>query len=284
MGLLNDKVVLVTGGARGLGRAHALAYAREGADVAVLDIAAQLSTVPYPMATCGDLDETVKQVEALGRRAVAVQADVRSQAEVDAAVSSAVAQLGRVDALVVNHGIWASGVLWELTEDQWDEMIDVNLTGTWKVTKALIPHMISVGSGSIVVTASVNGLEPGLNYGHYSTSKYGAVGLAKNLALDLAAFGIRCNCIAPGVVETPMVTNQSALDVFNGGPGGTLDGLRAAGAHYHALKGAKALAPNVVAEAAVWLNSDLASAVTGATIPVDAGHMLLSGYNHAPTD
>jgi len=282
MGLLSDKVVMVTGGARGQGRAHALASAREGADVIVVDIAAQMETVPYPLATIEDLEQTAKDVESLGRRAIAVQADARSSADMERAAATGLGEFGRIDALVANHGIWAGGVLWELSDLQWDEMIGANLTGVWRAAKAVIPHMIERGSGSIVVTASVNGLEPGLNYGHYSTSKHGAVGLMKSLALDLAPHGIRCNAVAPGVIETPMITNQVAMDTFNGGPGGTLETLRVAGSHYHVLKGARALPPGSIADAALWLNSDLAAWVTGVVVPVDAGHMLLTGFNHAP--
>jgi SDR family mycofactocin-dependent oxidoreductase len=283
MGLLDGKVVLITGGARGQGRAHALASAREGANVAVLDLASQIGTVRYPMATPDDLEETVRQVEAMDRRAVALKADVREQGELDRGVATVLAEFGHIDALVINHGIWDVGSeLWNLSEEQWRDMLDVNLTGVWKAAKAVVPHMIERGSGSVVITASVNGLEPGSNYGHYSTSKHGAIGLARNLALELGRYGVRCNALAPGVIETPMIVNQVGMDLFNGGPGGTIENVRTAGSYYHALKGATALPPTTVADAGVWLNSDLAAAVTGVTIPVDAGHMLLTGYNHDP--
>jgi NAD(P)-dependent dehydrogenase (short-subunit alcohol dehydrogenase family) len=134
----------------------------------------------------------------------------------------------------------------------------------------------------VVVTPSTNGFEPGVNYGHYSTSKHGTIGLVKNLALELTRYGVRCNSVAPGVIETPMVTNQVGMDLFNGGPGGTIENVRTAGSHYHTLKGAGALPAMSVADAGVWLNSDLAAAVTGVTIPVDAGHLLLTGFNHDP--
>lgn len=283
MGLLDGKVVLITGGARGQGRAHAIASAREGAEVAVIDIARQVETVPYPMATPEDLDETVRLVEKYDRRAISVQADVRQQGELDGAVASVIEEFGRIDALVINHGIWGVGQeLWNLSEEQWTDMLDINVTGVWKTAKAVVPHMIERGSGSVVITASVNGFEPGINYGHYSTSKHGTVGLAKNLALELARYGVRCNSIAPGVIETPMIVNQVGMDLFNGGPGGTIESVRTAGSHYHALKGAGALPASSVADTGVWLNSDLAAAVTGVSIPVDAGHLLLTGYNHDP--
>jgi SDR family mycofactocin-dependent oxidoreductase len=283
MGLLANKVVLVTGGARGQGRAHAVASAREGADVAVLDIAGQVETVPYPMATPADLDETVRLVEKYDRRALSVQADVRSQDQLGAAVATVLEELGHIDAVVINHGIWGVGQeLWNLSEEQWNDMIDINVTGVWKAAKAVVPHMIERGSGSVVVTASTNGFEPGINYGHYSTSKHGTVGLIKNLALELARYGVRCNGVAPGVIETPMIANQVGMDLFNGGPGGTIENVRTAGSHYHALKGAGALPPATVADTGVFLNSDLAAAVTGVVVPVDAGHQLLTGFNHEP--
>lgn len=282
MGLLDGKVVLITGGARGQGRAHAVTSAREGAAVVVVDIAGQIDTVPYPMATPDDLDETVRQVQAVGGRALPIQGDVRSQADLDDAVAAAIAEFGRLDALVVNHGIISMAPFWQLTEDQWDDVLAVNLTGVWKTIKAATPHMIGRGSGSIVVTSSVNGLEAGFNYGHYAVSKHGVIGLVKNVALELAPHGVRCNCVAPANTATPMVLNQAVLDVFAGGPGGTPDDLARASSHYHALRGAGTLEPERIADAALWLNSDLASAVTGVTVPVDAGHLLLTGYNQAP--
>ena len=282
MGLLDGKVVLVTGGARGQGRAHAVTSAREGADVVVVDIADQIDTVPYPMATPADLDETARQVKEAGGRVLPLRADVRSQSEMDGAVAGALSEFGRLDALVVNHGIISMGPFWEVTEEQWDDVLAVNLTGVWKTIKAATPHMIERGSGSIVVTSSVNGLEAGFNYGHYAVSKHGVIGLVKNVALELAPHGVRCNSVAPANTATPMVLNQVVLDVFAGGPGGTPDDLARASAHYHALRDAGTLEPERIADAALWLNSDMASAVTGVTVPVDAGHMLLTGYNHNP--
>jgi SDR family mycofactocin-dependent oxidoreductase len=283
MSLLDGKVVLITGGARGQGRAHAIASAREGADVAVLDIANQVATVPYPMATPEDLTETVRHVEKHGRRALSIQADVRQQDELDEAVKTVLEEFGRIDCLVINHGIWAVGQeLWNLSDEEWADMQDINVTGVWRTAKAVVPHMIERGSGSVVITASTNGFEPGIYYGHYSTSKHATVGLAKNLALELGRYGIRCNALAPGVIETPMIVNQVGMDLFNGGPGGTVESVQTAAAHYHALKGVRAIPAMNVADAGVWLNSDLAAGVTGVTVPVDAGHQLLAGYNHEP--
>jgi SDR family mycofactocin-dependent oxidoreductase len=282
MGLLDGKVALITGGARGQGRAHALAYAREGADVVVADIADQIGTVPYPMGTQDDLDETVRQVEKLDRRAVAVRADVRSQEQLDGAVQRTLSEFGRLDLVAANAGIWARGPFWELTEDQWDDMIATNLTGVWKTAKAVAPHLMEQGSGSIVITSSVNGLEPGANYAHYVSSKHGVIGLMKNVALELAPHGVRCNAVCPGAIDTGMTNWQGAYDMFAGHEGGTREDLLAGGYSFHALKGAGMMDPDVIANAAVWLHSDLAARVTGVAIPVDAGHMLLTGVNMAP--
>jgi SDR family mycofactocin-dependent oxidoreductase len=282
MGLLDGKVVLITGGARGQGRAHAVVSAREGADVILVDIADQVKTVPYAMANPGDLDETVKQVEALDRRALAIQADVRNQAEIDAAVSRGIAEFGKIDILIANAGIWTRTPFWKLTDEQWEETIGVNLTGVWRSAKAVAPHMIDRESGSIVITSSVNGLEPGVDFAHYVASKHGVVGLMKNIALELAPYGIRCNAIHPGAVLTGMLDQQEAYDNLAGHEGGTREDLLAGARHFHALKGATALDPQVIADTALYLNSDLAKQVTGVSIPVDAGHMLLMGYNHEP--
>ena len=283
MGMLEGKVALITGGARGQGRAHAVTCAREGADVILVDIAQQMASVPYALATQADLDETVSQIEAQDRRALAIAADVRSQAELDAAVSRGIAELGRIDILIANAGIWTQAPFWELTEEAWDEMVGVNLTGVWKSAKAVAPHMIERQSGSIVITSSVNGLEPGPNYAHYVSAKHGVVGLMRNIALELAPHGIRCNSINPGAILTPMTDQPGAWDMFAGHEGGTQEDMIEGGYSFHALKGATFLSPQVIADTALYLNSDLAASVTGVTIPVDAGHMLLPGVNQAPT-
>ena len=282
MGLLEGKVALITGGARGQGRAHAVTSAREGADVILVDTLDQLASVPYPMATQEDLDETVRQVEALDRRAVSVVADVRSQEQLDSAVTRGIAELGQIDILIANAGIWTQAPFWELSEQAWEEMIGVNLTGAWKSAKAVTPHMIERQTGSIVITSSVNGLEPGMNYAHYVAAKHGVIGLMKNIALELAPHGIRCNSINPGAILTPMTNQPAAWDMFAGHPDGTVDDMMEGGYSFHALKGRSFLPPEVIADTALYLNSHLAAAVTGVTIPVDAGHLLLTGVNQAP--
>jgi SDR family mycofactocin-dependent oxidoreductase len=282
MGLLDGKVALITGAARGQGRAHAVTSAREGADVVLVDIADQMKTVPYAMATDEDLAETVREVEGLGGRALGITADVRSQAELDAAVARGIADFGKIDILIANAGIWTTGPFWELSEQAWDEMIGVNLTGVWKSAKAVAPHMIERQAGSIVITSSTNGLEPGLNYAHYVSAKHGVIGLMKNIALELAPYGVRCNAICPGAILTPMNNHQASWDMIAGHEGGTEADMIEGGFHFGALKGRSFLSPDVIADTALYLNSELAAAVTGVTIPVDAGHTLLAGFNHNP--
>lgn len=283
MGMLEGKVAFITGGARGQGRAHAVTCAREGADVVLVDIADQLETVPYDMATPEDLAETVRQVEALDRRAVAKVADVRSQDQLDEAVSAGIAELGKIDLLIANAGIWTRAPFWEITEQSWDEMIGTNLTGVWKSAKAVAPHMMERGSGSIVLTSSINGLEPGVNYAHYISAKHAVVGLMKSIALELAPHGIRCNSVHPGAILTGMTDNQSGYDMFAGHEGGTKEDMMEGGYSFGALKGTTFLPPQAIADTALYLNSDLAATVTGVTIPVDAGHLLLPGMNLNPT-
>lgn len=282
MGLLDGKVALITGGARGQGRAHAITSAREGADIILVDIADQIDSVPYKMGRPEDLLETVRQVEALDRRVLSIEADVRSQVQMDAAVAAGIAEFGHIDILIANAGIWTQGAFWEIAEEAWDDMIGVNLTGVWKSAKAIAPHMIERQTGSIVITSSVNGLEPGANYAHYVAAKHGVIGLMKNIALELAPHGIRCNSINPGAIRTPMTNHQGAWDMFAGHEDGTEADMLEGGYSFHALKGMTFMPPQVIADTALYLNSHLADAVTGVTIPVDAGHMILPGFNHAP--
>lgn len=282
MGLLDGKTALITGGARGQGRAHAVTCARAGADVILADITEQLDSVGYPLATADDMAETVRQVEALDRRALSFDADIRDQEQLDNVVSSGIAEFGKIDILIANAGIWTRAPFWEMTEQTWDDMMAVNLTGVWKSAKAVAPHMIERNSGSIVITSSVNGLEPGQNYAHYVAAKHGVIGLMKNIALELAPYGVRCNSINPGAIKTPMTNQQDAWDMFAGHENGTEEDMMEGGYGFHALKGATFLPPEVIANTALYLNSELAAAVTGVTIPVDAGHMLLPGVNQAP--
>ena len=282
MGLLDGRTALITGAARGQGRAHAVTCAREGADVVLLDLAAQIDSVGYEMARGEDLAATADLVEAQGRRALVVVGDVREQADLDLAVARAVDELGGLDILVANAGIWTCAPFHELGEQAWGDMIEVNLSGVWRAAKSVAPHMIERRSGSIVMISSGNGLEPGQTYAHYTAAKHGVVGLMKTVALELAPYGVRCNAVSPAAVRTPMTDHQDAWDMFAGHEGGTPDDMMDSGYHFHALAGDSFLDPQAIADTALYLNSSLAAHVTGVNVPVDAGHLLLTGFNFAP--
>src|SRR6201996_2689610 len=207
---------------------------------------------PFPTSSRPGTTSTRRagSARAYGRRVIAVQADVRSQKQLDAAVAAGIAELGKIDILIANAGIWTQGSFWELTDEQWDEMIGVNLTGVWKAAKAVAPHMIERRSGSIVITASVNALEAGQYTAHYVAAKHGLIGLMRNIALELAPYGIRCNAISPGAVKTPMTNHQRAWDMFAGHPGGTEEDMTEAGHHYTLLAGTSWLDPQDIANAA----------------------------------
>ncbi len=280
MKLLGGKVVLITGGARGQGRAHAVASARAGADVVLVDVTSDVArSVQYPLATVDDMERTAAMVRDLGQRVLTFDADVRDETALGAVVDGVVGEFGGIDALIANAGIWAGAPVWEIDADDWDEILAINLTGVWKSAKALIPQMISRGSGSIVVISSSNGLEPGANYAGYASAKHGVIGLAKNLALELAPHGVRCNVVCPGAVDTPMMNQPVAIERLLGHPDATPEQIAMIGSSYHALRTEGFQDPACIADAAVFLNSDMARAVTGAVLPVDSGHSILTGVN-----
>jgi SDR family mycofactocin-dependent oxidoreductase len=282
VGLLDGKVVFITGGGRGQGRAHAVVSAREGADIVFVDTTKPFASVPYPNTTAEDMAETVSRVEALDRRVLSIEADVRDQDALDAAVASGIAEFGKVDCLVANAGIWTLGPVAEMTRDQWQEMIDINLTGVWQTVKAVVPHMIDRQQGSIVMTSSVNGLEGGPFFSHYAAAKFGVVGMMKSIAVELGPQGIRANTVNPGTILTGMTDNQQGYDMMAGHADGTRDDLMAAGRSYGILKGSGFMDPEVIANAAMFLNSALASNITGVTLPVDSGHLAMAGINMDP--
>jgi SDR family mycofactocin-dependent oxidoreductase len=203
MGRVEGKVALITGAARGQGRSHALRLAEEGADIIAVDVCGQLDTVPYAMATEADLEETAKQVEDRDRRILTRQADVRDLGQLQAAVADGVSEFGHLDIVCANAGIGSMGPAWELSEETWQDMIDVNLTGVWKTVKAVIPQMIEQGTGgSIVLTSSIFGVQAGANVAHYVAAKHGVTGLMRALAVELAPHRIRVNSVHPTTVDT----------------------------------------------------------------------------------
>ncbi|GEL18734.1 mycofactocin-coupled SDR family oxidoreductase [Pseudonocardia asaccharolytica] len=272
MGRVEGKVALVTGAARGQGRSHAVRLAQEGADVIAVDLCHQLDSVPYPMATPADLDETVKRVEELDRRILARQADVRDLAAIEAVVAEGVAELGHLDVVVANAGIASFAPTWELTEDVWQEMIDVNLTGVWKTVKATVPRLLEQDTGgSIILTSSIAGLVAFANLAHYTSAKHGVTGLMRTLAVELAPHRIRVNSVHPTTVDTDMVNNPAAYSLFLGGMEGATRADAEAG-----MKALNAMPipwvdPIDISNAVLWLASEESRYVTGTTQVIDAG-------------
>jgi SDR family mycofactocin-dependent oxidoreductase len=265
-GRLEGKVALVSGAARGQGRSHAVRLAQEGADIIAFDVCRQLGTVPYPMATSEDLKETVRLVEELDRRIVAREADVRDLAGVQSVVDEGFAEFGRLDVVSANAGIagFAENA-WSLTEEQWEEMIAVNLSGVWRTIKAAAPKMIEAGNGgSIVLTSSTAGVKGMPGTAHYVSAKHGVVGLMRALANELAPHSIRVNTVHPTGVNTPMIHNEFMDEV--------LGGADAAINLTNALP-VDEVEPVDISNAIVFLSSDEGRYITGVMLPVDAGFL-----------
>jgi (+)-trans-carveol dehydrogenase len=274
MGRFEGKVAFVTGAARGQGRSHAIALAQEGADIVAVDICRQLESVPYEMSTPEDLAETVREVEARGRRIVAREADVRDYDALNAALSEGVSELGRLDVVVVNAGITSKGQTHEISEQAWQEVIDVNLTGAWHTTKAAVPHLLRAEGGSIVITSSSSADRTYQNIGHYASTKYGVIGLMKTLALELAPQMIRANAVLPSMVATPMVLNPANYQLF--GPdlvNPTIEDVMPRFLRENVLP-VPWVEPIDVTNAVLFLASDEARYITGVSLPVDAGILL----------
>jgi SDR family mycofactocin-dependent oxidoreductase len=275
-GRVEGKVAFITGAARGQGRSHAIRLAQEGADIIAVDLCGQVDSVPYAMATPDDLAETVQQVEALDRRIVATQADVRDYGAVKAAVEDGVAQLGRLDIVSANAGIFSFGTLEELDETHWQDMIDVNLTGVWHAAKATIPHLRAAGGGSIILTSSTAGLQAIPNIGHYTAAKHGVVGLMRTLALELAPDFIRVNSVHPTVVNTDMIQNSATYELFASDLPVAERTKEALAPRFQALNVLPIPWVEAVdiSNAVLWLASDESRYVTGVTLPIDAGLLL----------
>ncbi len=275
---LEGRVAFVTGAARGQGRAYAVRLAQEGADVIISDICASVSqTIPYPGATPDDLAETVRLVEAEGRKVLARQVDIRDDAAVRTLVADGVEQFGRLDVLVANAGVLSWGRLWELTDEQWNSVIDVNLTGTWRTLRAVIPAMIEAGNGgSIIIVSSSGGLKATPGNGHYAASKHGLTAMTNTLALELGEYSIRVNSIHPYSIATPMIENDAMMAILSAHPS-YLNSF-AAMPYQPPMKGSRAkrndfMTAEEAAEVVVWLAGDNSSVLSGSQIVVDRGVM-----------
>jgi SDR family mycofactocin-dependent oxidoreductase len=277
MGRMEGKVAFITGAARGQGRSHAVRLAEEGADIIATDLCGQMDTVEYPMGTAEELAETAALVEALDRRVVTGKADVRSQEELQAVVDKGVAELGRLDVVCANAGISTQGVSWELTEQEWEETIQANLTGVWRTIKATVPFLIEQDEGgSIVITGSTASIEGFGGVLHYTASKHGVLGLMKALVNEVSQYRIRANLVVPTSTNTTMIQNEGMRELFGVSPDAPIEEFAAAFQTMHTLP-VPWMEPVDISNAVLWLASDEARYVTGTVLQVDAGFLTKVG-------
>ncbi|MGB3696395.1 MAG: mycofactocin-coupled SDR family oxidoreductase [Gordonia sp. (in: high G+C Gram-positive bacteria)] len=263
MGQFDGQVVYITGIARGQGRNHALRFAREGASIIGMDIAGPVAEhMTYPSSTPDDLAETVRLVEEAGGKILARQGDTRDLAFQQQLVADGVELFGRLDHVVANAGILTWGLTWELTEEQFTDVVDVNLVGTWKTLKAAIPAMLEArNGGSITIISSVAGLKAMPVQASYSASKFGLRGLAQTAAKELGPKRIRVNTVHPYAVHTPMGLEDSAA----------MKAFEEYGMHFPSLLQHYPVASlDDLSDAVLYLST--AKSVTGAEFQIDMGH------------
>lgn len=267
-GRLTDRVAFITGAARGQGRAHAVRMAAEGADIIAIDVAGKLpDCVPYDSASPEELAETVRLVEATGRRIVSSVVDTRDYDGLREAVDAGVATLGRLDIIVANAGITAPQVWDTITPESFRDVMDVNVTGTWNTVMAGAQHIIDGGrGGSIILISSAAGIKMQPFMVHYTASKHAVTGMARGFAAELGKHSIRVNSLHPGAVNTPMGTGDmmAALHTANETNPGLMNMVTPFLPDYIAE-------PEDIADAACWLASDESRMVTASRIPVDLG-------------
>jgi len=271
-GRLEGKVAFITGIGRGQGRSHAIRFAEEGADIIGVDICEDIGSVPYELGSWQELEETAAEVEKRDRRMVIDRADVRSVGQLQAAVDRGVAELGRLDIVCANAGIWSHAPFVEMTDEIYLDMIDVNQHGPYRTCKATVPILLEQGEGgSIVLTSSTAGRKGFPNHAHYASAKHAVIGLMRVLANELAPSFIRVNAICPSSVYTKMNQNEAIWELFAPGvENPTHDDF---GETFTALNLLPIpwMDPVDISNAVVYLASDEARYVTGVTLPVDAG-------------
>lgn len=276
MGRVDGKVALVTGAARGQGRAHATRLAEEGADIIAFDICGPIAGVQQEAATEQDMAETVEAIERLDRRVLPRRGDVRDLEEVEGVVADGLQEFGHIDVLVSNAGITLAAPGWEITEEDWKTQIEVNLTGCWRMAKAVIPPMIEAGrGGSIIFTASAVVRRGMGNMAHYSASKSGVEGLCRELAVDCGPHGIRVNTVRPGSVHTKMLDSEVAWKLFTPGQEDSAMESRREEMlnilNQMNMLDVPWVEPVDIANGVLFLASDEARMVTGTSLAVDAG-------------
>ena len=243
--MLKGKVAIVTGSGRGIGKAIALKLAENGADIVINDIPGS----DYA-------DDTKKEIEALGVRAIVVRGDVRNQEDVEKLVDTTVKTFGRLDILVNNAGITRDGLMIRMSEEDWDMVLDINLKGAFNCIKAAVRPMMKQRSGSIINIASVVGVMGNAGQANYTASKAGLIGLTKTVAKEFSSRNIRANAVAPGFIESHM-TDVLTDEVKN--------------KYFDAIPLSRFGTTEDVSKAVLFLASDLSSYITGQTINVDGG-------------
>lgn len=271
MGRLAEKVALITGAARGIGRAQAVRFAQEGADVIALDICGPVDTVLTPPSTPADLDETARLVSEAGGRIVTEIVDVRDTQAVQAATDRGVDALGGLDVVCATAGITSREMAVDMSEIAWQTMLDVNLTGVWRTCRATAPHLIERGAGSMVLISSIAGLRGLVGVAHYTSAKHGVVGLMRTLANELAPHNIRVNSVHPTNVDTPMIQNDNVRAAFRPDLEHVSREEFAESACSMNMLPIPWVDPVDVANACLFLASDEARYITAVTLPVDAG-------------
>lgn len=274
MGQFDGKVAFITGAARGQGRSHAVRLAEEGADIIAVDICKPIDSVTpfYSLAEPSELADTVDLVEGLGRRIVAREADVRDLASLRSAFEEGVAELGRVDIVLANAGIFISHDAADAPEQAWRDVIDINLTGVFFTAQVAIPRLIEQGEGGVILlTSSTAGMQGYANAPHYTASKHGVVGLMKSLAQELGPHGIRVNSIHPTGVDTPMIQNERTWGLFSPGDPSPTREKAAEAMMVSNLLPVPWIDPREVSNLVAWLASDQARNVTASHYSIDAG-------------
>lgn len=272
LGRLAGKVALITGAARGIGRAQAVRFAQEGADIVALDVCGPVDTVITPHSTPADLDTTASLVSEAGGRVHTEIVDVRDLAGMQSAADRGVHRFGGLDVVCATAGVTSRGMAVDLDENAWRTMLDVNLTGVWHTCRATAPHLIERGAGAMILTSSIAGLRGLVGVAHYTAAKHGVIGLMRSLANELAPHHVRVNCVNPTNVDTPMIHNDVVSSAFRP----DLDRPPTRAEFAEAARPMNMLAvPWVdavdVANAALFLASDEARYITAIVLPVDAG-------------
>ena len=273
MGELDNTVAVITGAARGQGRNHAIALARQGADIIAVDLCADIDAIPYPLGTKSDLEETARLVQAAGRKVVPVVADVRELAQLEAGVQTGIDELGDVDIVVANAGVVAIGNPEAHSQPVFDAIVDTNLRGVWHTLVATVPSIIRKGrGGSVVLVSSSQGLTGRGGDGSaamfaYAASKHGVVGLMRSAANAYAPHKIRVNSVHPSGVATPMIINDFVVTRMLENPNPAVSA--------NLLPDVPLVEPQDVTEAVLWLVGPRSRYVTGVTVPVDAGHVVM---------